>query len=69
MPKSRRPLSPDTRVVLTKADVAELLRISVPSVDRLLRRGPLRRLPGVRRVLIPRSSIDQFLAKANEAAS
>jgi excisionase family DNA binding protein len=69
MPKpTRRLLSPDTHVVLTKADVAQLLRISEPSVDRLIRRGHLRRVPGLRRVLVPRSSIDSFLAKA-EAAS
>jgi excisionase family DNA binding protein len=54
--------SPD---VLTLSETAHILRCSESSVTRLIRRGHLHRLPGLRRVLIPRSSVDSFLAKAS----
>jgi len=66
--KRARALSPDISLVLTIHDTSALLKISEASVYRLLRRGHLRRLPGIRRILIPRSSVDALLASVREAS-
>ena len=56
-----RPLSPD-RPMLTRHDVARILRVSTFTVDAWVRNGLLRplRRPGVRRVLFHPDHIDAF---------
>ena len=48
-------------LVLTPAEVAQLLRLSEPTVRRLVRDGRLRSLAGVRHVLIPRRSVAEYV--------
>lgn len=59
---SRPPLSPD-RTMLTRNDVARILRVSTFTVDNWVRQGlliPLRR-PGIRRVLFHPDHIEAFV--------
>jgi len=53
--------SPDPQIVLTVADAAALLRVSEPTIIRLIRKKKLHRLDVGRRILIPRWSLDQLL--------
>lgn len=67
-PKGRRRLPPAPRrlpspsdQVLTAGEVSLILRVSPSSVVRMTMRGELRRVPGIRRLLIVRSSLDALL--------
>ena len=64
----RKRLPSPSPTVLTKAEAAQLLRISESTVDRLIRRGHLHRLIGIRRILIARADVERFIAKANESS-
>ena len=46
---------------MTPLEVARLIRVSDVTVRRLVTRGILPRIPGVRVVLIPRSAVDRLL--------
>ena len=48
-------------LVLTPLEVARLLRVSDVTVRRMISRGYLPRIPGVRVVLIPRTAVDYLL--------
>jgi excisionase family DNA binding protein len=48
-------------LVLTPLEVARLLRVSDVTVRRMIARGYLPRIPGVRVVLIPRTAVDRLL--------
>lgn len=51
----------DDELVLTPLEVARLLRVSDVTVRRMVARGVLPRIAGVRVVLIPRSAVDELL--------
>jgi excisionase family DNA binding protein len=55
--------SPDAALVATPYQAAPMLGMSVSSVIKLVRRGELRRLRGIRRILIPKSSIHEYLIR------
>lgn len=48
-------------LVLTPLEVGRLLRVSDVTVRRMVTRGILPRIAGLRMVLIPRSAVDQLL--------
>jgi excisionase family DNA binding protein len=56
-------------LVLTPLEVARLLRVSDVTVRRMITRGYLPRIPGVRVVLIPRSAVDCLLLGEYDVAS
>ncbi len=71
MPKRRRSvrlLSPADQV-LTANEASEILRVSEPTLIRLVKRGDLYHIPGIRRILIPRASLDQLLQRALDTYS
>lgn len=59
MAKNRLP-SPSNQV-LTVGEAAAILRISISSVVRMTTDGRLRRVPGIRRLLVTRASLDALL--------
>jgi len=52
----------NAKVFYTVAEVASRFGISAKSVYRLLERGLLRSSPALRRKMIPRASVDNFIA-------
>ena len=56
-------------LVLTPAEVARLLRVSEVTVRRLVTRGELPRIAGIRVVLIPRTAVDRLLEGEYHVAS
>jgi len=56
-------------LVLTPLEVARLLRVSDVTVRRMITRGILPRIAGVRIVLIPRSAVDCLLLGEYDVAS
>ena len=50
--------------ILTVREVAERLKVAEKTVYRLCDRGLLRRIPGLRVIRIPRSSLDKFIVSA-----
>jgi len=52
----------NAKVFYTVAEVASQFGISTKSVYRLLERGLLRSSPALRRKMIPRASVDNFIA-------
>ena len=55
--------------VLTPLEVARILRVSDVTVRRMISRGILPRIAGVRIVLIPRSAVDYLLLGEYDVAS
>ena len=55
--------------VLTPLEVARILRVSDVTVRRMISRGILPRIAGVRIVLIPRSAVDLLLLGEYDVAS
>lgn len=55
------PLAPDRPAVYRVDEVADVLRVSVRTVYRLLDRGALRSVRAGRAVLVPRESVEAFL--------
>ena len=49
--------------VYTKDEAAAVLKVSARTVQRFIERGQLKKCSATRRVLIPRQSIDLFLAE------
>jgi|GEM_PF-6705581 len=58
------PIHPPTlpKLLYTKAEAAELLFSSVPTIERLIRRGTLRSLKVGRYRCIPASELEAFIA-------
>ena len=54
-------LSDQTRLVLTAAEVAQLLGRSVETIRRMNRRGILRSVPNCRTLMFTKQAIDDFL--------
>lgn len=61
-----RSRSTANRLALTRTEVAEILGISVSSVDRIRRRGLLRASVSIRRVLYSIQEIERFLAETSK---
>lgn len=51
--------------VYTKQEVAQLLKISIETVTRMIDRGdlPIADIPGVRAIRIPKDAVDKMLGK------
>jgi excisionase family DNA binding protein len=58
---SQSPSPPPARRLLTTAEVAEILRVSTPTVRRLHRRGKLDALPNVRTLRFSTVTVDEFI--------
>ena len=58
----------DDPAVLTPLEVSRILRVSDVTVRRMISRGILPRIAGVRIVLIPRSALDRLLEGTYEQA-
>ncbi len=56
-------------LLLKVPQVAELLGVSVSSIDRLVARGELKPIVKLRHRLIPRTEIEKFLCSAIETGS
>lgn len=54
----------DQRPVLTVAEVAEELSLCTKTVYEIIARGDLKTLPNIRKKLIVRASLDEFIASA-----
>lgn len=57
---------PQQRLALSLQETAEALGLSYITIYRLMKRGKLRAVPGVRHKLIPMREIERFLATAGE---
>ena len=49
--------------VLTVAEIAALLKLSRQSIYRLVRKGLLPRLTGIRGIRVPRDGLDEYLSR------
>jgi len=58
-----------TTTFISKAELCEILGVSLPTIDRRLRDGTLHATRLGRRVLIPASEIDRLIASASDNSS
>lgn len=49
------------RLAYSPQEVADILGLSITTVRRLIRKGRLRTIPGLRHRLVPRTEIDRLL--------
>ena len=54
------------RLAWSLKETAEILGLSYPTVWRLINRGKLRAVPGIRHKVIPQKEIDRFLETVEE---
>jgi excisionase family DNA binding protein len=52
------------RPVFTVAEIAEDLNLCTKTVYEMIARGDLKTLPNIRKKLVPRASLDEFIATA-----
>jgi excisionase family DNA binding protein len=65
---SQRRLQSLSPLVATVSEAAAALGVSEPTIVRMIRRGDLRRLKGVRRLLIPRADLAEVFERREPGA-
>jgi len=68
-PAVRRHLPAPSPLVATVTEAAALLGVSEPTIVRMIRRGDLRRIKNVRRLLVPRADLAEVFERRDGVPS